>query len=77
MVTITPCIIELNVDSRHRCDVYDNNKIKANEHKGHTSEGIAIHFFSLYRNDKKGTFFGYYTPYEIIEAYGTYQVIYN
>jgi hypothetical protein len=77
MIIIKPCIIELNVDST-QCGVYDNNKIKANEHKGHTSGGTPIHYYTLYKKDKKGTtFFGYYTPFEIIQHYGTYQVIYE
>lgn len=76
MITIRQCVIELNVNSA-RCGVYDENKIKANEHKGHTSGGTAIHYFALYMEDKKGSFFGYYTPFELMQLYGTYQVIYN
>lgn len=75
MIEITPCIIELDVDNSSY-DVYDKNKIKANEHKGHTSGGVYIHYYTLYRNDEKSTFLCPYTPYEIIQYYGTYKVIY-
>lgn len=75
MITITPCIIELDVDST-RSVVYDGNKIRATEHKGQTSVGNPIYFFALYGEDEKDSFFGYYTPFELIQSYGTYQVIY-
>lgn len=76
MITIKQCVIKLDVDST-RFDVYDKNKLRAIEHKGHTSGGTVIHYFALYRNDKKGAYFGYYTPYELLQSCGTYQVIYN
>jgi len=76
MIKITQCTIELNVPIKKHF-VFDNNKIKANEHKGYTSGGNPIHYFDIYCKDNKGEYLSAYTPNEILNSLGTYQVIYN
>ena len=76
MINTKNCIIELNVNS-FRHFVYDNNKIKAVERKGETSQGKKIHYFDIYCKDKKGVYFSAYTPTEILNSFGTYQIIYE
>ena len=73
MIYRRECTIILNENST-RFDVFDNNKLKAIEHKGYTNGGVFINYFALYKNDKKGSYFGYYTPYELIQYYGTYTI---
>ena len=76
MIDRKECTIILDKNSTG-FDVFDNNKLKAIEHKGHTSGGVFVYYFALYRNDKRGAFLGYYTPNEIIQEYGTYKIKYN
>ena len=69
MIKISPCTIELNVDSTHYL-VSGRNKMKGfSEHKGETSEGRPILF---YEKDNKVL-----TPKEILYYFGTYKVIYD
>lgn len=73
MNNIKPCIIELSVNST-RMGVYEGNKIKANEYKGNTSRGVPFNYFALFC---ESVCIGYYTPFEFLHDFGTYQLIYN
>ena len=75
MIKHTKCTIELNVDSTYPF-VSDKNKINAIECIGETSGGKKIHYFEIKCKDKKGGYFSAWTPNEIFNKFGTYQVIY-
>lgn len=64
MINVTKCKLELNVVQPSSLDL--NN---CTEHKGTTSRGKKIHYFT--------TNWGPWTPNELLNKFGTYQVIYK
>lgn len=64
MINTTRCKLEFNV--AHQSNLDSNN---CTEHKGTTNGGKQIHYFT--------TNLGQWTPIELMNKFGTFQVIYE